>query len=370
MKKLIATLLVAMIAFAAFAGIAFTVDTFAQYAGPNDPAQDKEHVPQGFSIRGADEDIFADMNAALTKGPVNASLNVRFTMPDEKYSGAPVKIHGWDITSRITSWLKLSVGNTPYELFAEGISWEPIGGAGLFEQGRNRLYFDMQFDDFQVIAGVSMNGSAEDFSPDLKKPWKTLQAAVVYDIPLTVKLAAEFSMVSKLMSVSTDYDDGDVKSFSFQANYVGVENLDVVAGYTLIMAESAVVQHRADLFASYVAEQFEVQLYDAFLLRLVEGAGNGNRLGFKFSYYATETLTPYITANWFKNYGYPAGAGGYAWGDCQIYGPGAEKSLIVIDAGLGFTISDNLSGTVGGVLKFVKDSDMFWSIPLRLTATF
>jgi len=362
MKKLIATLFIAMIAFAAFAGIAFTVDTVAQFAGPNDPALDKEHVPEGFSIRGADEDIFADMNATLTKGPVNASLNLRFAIPDEKYAGNAVKIHGWDITSRITSWLKLSVGNTPYEIFAEGISWEPLAGAGLFEQGKNRLYFDMQFDDFQVIAGVSMG-------QDNKKPWNTLQAAVVYDIPLTVKLAAEFSMVSRQMCLEM-YNDGEVKTFSFQADYVGTENLDVVAGYTLTLANSTIVQHRADLFASYVAEKFEVQLYDAFIVRLYEGEGNGNRLGFKFSYYATETLTPYITANWFKNYGYPQSAGGYAWGDCQLVGPGADKSLIVIDAGLGFTISDNLSGTVGGVLKFVKDSDTFWSIPLRLTATF
>jgi len=220
----------------------------------------------------------------------------------------------------------------------------------------------MQFDDFQVIAGVSMG-------QDNKKPWNTLQAAVVYDIPLTVKLAAEFSMVSRQMCLEM-YNDGEVKTFSFQADYVGTENLDVVAGYTLTLANSTIVQHRADLFASYVAEKFEVQLYDAFIVRLYEGEGNGNRLGFKFSYYATETLTPYITANWFKNYGYPQSAGGYAWGDCQLVGPGADKSLIVIDAGLGFTISDNLSGTVGGVLKFVKDSDTFWSIPLRLTATF
>lgn len=363
MKKLIATLLVAMIAFAAFAGIAFTVDTIAQYAGSNDPQTYPEGARPGFSIKGADEYIFTDMNATLTKGPVNALLNVRFRIPDEKYAGEAVEIHGWDLTARITNWLKLSVGNTAYELFAEGISWEPLGGAGFFEQGKNRIYFDMQFDDFQVIAGVSMGQNN-------KTPWNTLQAALVYDIPLTVKLAAEFSMVSNLMSVSTDYNDGEVKSFSFQADYVGVENLDIVAGYTLIMAESAVVQHRADLFASYTAEQFEVQLYDAFLLRLVEGTGNGNRLGFKFSYYATETLTPYITANWFKNYGYSDTVGGYAWGDCQIYGPGADKSLIIVDAGLGFTISDNLSGSIGGVFKFVKGGDTFWSIPLCLTATF
>ena len=362
MKKLIATLLIAMIAFAAFAGIAFTVDTVAQFAGPNDPALDKEHVPEGFSIRGADEDIFTDMNATLTKGPVNALLNVRFVIPDEKYPGAEVKIHGWDITSRITSWLKLSVGNTPYEVFAESISWEPLGGAGLFEQGKNRLYFDMQFDDLQVIAGMSMG-------QDNKKPWNTLQAAVIYDIPLTVKLAAEFSMVSIDMCGGR-YDDGEVKSFSFQAEYTGTENFDAVAGYTLIMAEGAVVQHRADLYAKYDAEQFSVELYDAFLLRLIEGAGNGNRLGAKFSYYLNETLTPYVKANWFKNYGYEAGAGGYAWGDCQLYGPGADKSLIVLDAGLGFTISDNLSGSIGGVFKFVKGGDTFWSIPLCLTATF
>ena len=165
------------------------------------------------------------------------------------------------------------------------------------------------------------------------------------------------------------YDDGVVKSFSFQADYVGVENLDVVAGYTLILAEGAIVQHRADVFAKYDAEQFSVELYDAFLYRLIQGTGLGNRLGFKFSYYATETLTPYVKANWLKNYGV-WGNCSYAWGDCQLYGPGADKSLIVLDAGLGFTISDNLSGSIGGVFKFVKGGDTFWSIPLCLTATF
>lgn len=362
MKKLIATLLVVMIAFAAFAGISFTMDTIAQFASPNDPAIEKEFTPEGFSIRGADEDFFADMNATLTKGPVNALLNARFVLPSKKYDGAAVEVHGWELTTRITNWLKVSVGNTAYEIFAEGISWEPLAGAGLFEQGKNRIYFDMQFDDLQVITGVSMG-------QDNRKPWNTLQAAVVYDIPLTVKLAAEFSMVSTLNCLEM-YNDGVVKTFSFQADYVGTENLDVVAGYTLTMAEGQIVQHRADLFASYLAEKFEVMLYDAFLYRLYEGQAIGNRLGFKFSYFATETLTPYIKANWFKNYGYPNAVGGYAWGDCQLVGPGADKSLIVLDAGLGFTISDNLSGSIGGVFKFVKGGDTFWSIPLCLTATF
>lgn len=362
MKKLIATILIAMIAFAAFAGIAFTMDTVAQFAGPDDPAILKEHVPEGFSIRGADEDIFTDMNATLSKGPVNALLNVRMAIPNEKYAGAEVKIHGWDLTTRITDWLKLSIGNTAYEIYAESVSWEPLGGAGFFEQGKNRIYFDMQFDDLQVVAGMSMG-------QDNKKPWNTLQAAVIYDIPLTVKLSAEFSMVSYEMSGGI-YDDGVVKSFSFQADYVGTENLDVVAGYTLIMAEGHIVQHRADLFAKYDAEKFSVELFDAFLYRLYEGQTSGNRLGLKFSYYATETLTPYIKANWFKNYGYAETVGGYAWGDCQLVGPGTEKSLFVLDAGLGFTINDNLSGSIGGLLKFVKNGKTFWSVPLCLTATF
>ena len=362
MKKLIATLLIAMIAFAAFAGIAFTVDTIVQYAGPNDPDAYPEGAKPGFSIKGADEFIFTDMNATLTKGPVNALLNVRFKLPDKKYDGSAVEIHGWDVTSRINEWLKLSVGNTAYEIFAESVGWEPLGGAGFFEQGKNRIYFDMQFDDLQIIAGTSMG-------QDLKKPWNTIQAAVIYDIPLTVKLAAEFSMVSTLNCLEM-YDDGVVKSFSFQADYVGTENLDVVAGYTLIMAEGHIVQHRADLFAKYDAEKFSVELFDAFLYRLYEGQTSGNRLGLKFSYYATETLTPYIKANWFKNYGYAETAGGYAWGDCQLVGPGADKSLIVLDAGLGFTISDNLSGSIGGVFKFAAGNDAFWSIPLCLTATF
>lgn len=364
MKKLIATLLIAMIAFAAFAGISVTMDTIAQYAGPNDPAAYPEGALQGFTIKGADEYIFADMNASLSKGPATALLNIRFRMPDQKYYGDAVEIHGWNISARVTDWLKLSVGNTPYEIFAESVGWEPIGGAGLFEQGKNRLYFDMQFDDLQIITGLSMG-------QDNTKPWNTLQAAVVYEIPMTVKLAAEFSMVSNLMSVSTGNTDGEIKTFSFQADYIGTENLDALLGYTLTMVEGGgIVQHRADIFATYFTEKFGIEFYDAFLYRCVEGETFGNRLGIKFSYYLNETLTPYVKANWFKNYGLYGTQGGFAWGDCQILGPGTDPSLIVLDAGLGFVVTDNLSGSIGGVFKFVKDGDAFWSIPLCLTATF
>ena len=363
MKKLIATVLFVLIAFAAFAGINVTLDTIVQYGGSIDPTYE---IPVGFSIGGADETVFADMNATLSGARGSALLNIRFRMPSEKYLGAAVEVHGWDITAKLTDWLKMSIGNTAYELYAETISWEPLSGAGLFEQGRNRIYFDMQFDDLQIIAGMSMG-------QEPKKPWKTAVLAAVYEIPMEWKLSAEVALVPTELCLNM-YNDGEVKTFSFQADYIGTENLEAVAGYTLILAESSIVQHRLDVYGSYLADNFQVELYDALLLRLYTGETMGNRLGLKFSYFATDKLTPFVKFNWFSNYGYAQTVGGFAWGDCQLVGPGTGTGLIVVDAGLGFMINDNISGSIGANFKFNLQQDAFiknsWAIPLCLTAMF
>ena len=89
-----------------------------------------------------DEKWFADINATLSGSRGSALLNFRFILPNEKYAGAGVEVHAWEIKAKVTDWLKMSIGNTALELYAETISWEPIFGAGLFEQGKNRIYLD------------------------------------------------------------------------------------------------------------------------------------------------------------------------------------------------------------------------------------
>ena len=367
MKRLLACLIVMALAFSAFAAINFTIDTITQYAGPNDPTG---LTPEGFSIGAADEKWFADMNATMSNNFGSASLNVRFILPNEKYAGAGVEVHGWDVTARLTDWLKMSIGNTALELYTESISWEPVFGAGLFEQGANRIYFDIVPDflsDLRIIAGMSMG-------QDPKAPWNTLQLAAIYEIPMTMKLSAEFSMVPTNLCLQM-FNDGEVKTFSFQADYIGTENLDVVAGYSLILAEGSLVEHRMDLFGTYTAESFAVELYDALLIRLYEGEGMGNRLAGKFTYYMTEKLSPMVSFNWFNNYGYYGEIGGFAWGDCQLLGPGIGKQLLTVEPAIGFTLSDNLYGSIGANIKVNLSDDapeekLFWSIPLCLTATF
>ena len=363
MKKLIATVLFVLIAFAAFAGINVTIDTIMQYGFNVDPTHE---IPVGFSIGGADETVFADMNATLSGARGSALLNIRFRMPDEKYPGAAVEVHGWEINAKLTDWLKMCIGNTAYELYAETVSWEPLMGAGLFEQGRNRIYFDMQFDDLQIIAGMSMG-------QEPKNPWKTAVLAAVYEIPMEFKFSAEIALVPTELCLNM-YNDGEVKTFSVQGEYLGTENLEAVAGYTLILAEKSIVQHRLDVYGSYLTDNFQVELYDALLLRLYTGETMGNRLGLRFSYFATDKLTPFVKLNWFSNYGYAQTAGGFAWGDCQLVGPGTGTGLIVADVGTGFVVNDNISGTIGVNLKLdlAKDVTNKFScaIPLCLTAMF
>ncbi len=364
MKRLFSCFLVLIVAFSAFASINFTIDTITQFAGKMDPSAE---ITEGFTIGGADETVFADMNATLKGGPASALLNVRFRMPSAKYDGAAVEVHGWEINAKVNDWLRFSVGNTAYEIFTESISWEPIFGAGLFEQGKNRIYLDITpLSELQIIAGFSM-------SKDKKTPWKTTQVAAIYEIPMVMNLAAEFSMISREMCLEM-YNDGEVKTFSFQADYIGTENLELIGGYTLIMAGSSMVQHRFDAFGTYYNEKMGIEFYDALLLRLYEGETMGNRLGLKFSFFATEKLTPTVKFNWFKNYGYAATQGGFAWSDCQLVGPGADKSLMVIEPSIGFFVSDNVTGSIGATLKFNLEPEatykFFWSIPLCLTATF
>lgn len=370
MKKLIAVLIVASLAFCAFATINVTLDTFTFWGGKPDPLGDFD---TGFNIGGADETVFADMNATLSGGRGSALLNIRFRIPDEKYKGAAVEVHGWEIKAKVFDWMKLSVGNTALELYAESVSWEPVFGAGLFEHGKNRIYLDMQFGDLRLISGMSMGMYK-------KKPWSTLEVAAVYDVNYNMRLSSEFHFVPYQLNNSyADEEgkaipDGVVKTISLQADYFGQENMEIVAGYTLILVKTALVQHRADLFFTYSTEKMGIELYDAFLLRTLEGETAGNRLGFKFTWYANETVSPFVKFNWFKNYGYAETDGGFAWGDCQICGPGADKNLMTIDAGVGFVLTENISGSLGINIKLNMASETArpnsWTIPLGLTASF
>ena len=366
MKKLIALVLIAMIAFAAFAAIHVTIDTITQFAGPNGTEEPLNEWYEGFSIGGAEETIFADMNATLSGSKASALLNLRFKMPDVKNDGTYVEVHAWEIKAKVTDWLKLSVGNTAYEIYAESINWEPLFGAGFFEQGKNRIYLDMRFDSIQVIAGMSMGQLR-------KKPWKTFQGALLYDIGGTMTLSTEFSMVPTDMCLGS-YDDGEVKTISVHADYYGTENLDVVGGYSLILAERAIVQHRLEMFASYFTDNMGIEFFDSFLLRRYEGTGKGNRLGLQFSLYASETLTPFVKLNWFKNYGYSATIGGFAWGDCQLEGPGIGKQYLMLEPGVRFVLTENVSGSLSASMKFNLSTDadkkFYWAIPLGLTASF
>lgn len=380
MKKLIATVLIAMIAFAAFAGISVTLDTMTSYSS-NKVWDPQSEIREGFRITGAEYDdvakggnVLGELTATMGKDSVaSASVTLRFRTPNStasKYDGAQVKIHGWEITARIASGLKISVGNTAYEVFAETISWEPVSGAGLFEQGNSRIYVDYIpsfIDDLEIIAGVSVG-------QDSKKPWKTLQIAAIYDLP-AVKFAFEFHNADAELGSGTD---GDTKAFCVQVDYVGTEGLDLLVGYCLVRQGGYTVQHRIDFFGTIFTEKFGLELYDAYIMRLYEGETAGNRLGAKISFFASETLTPYIKMNWFRNYGYASTLAGFAWGDWQLSRDAAYQkgNLLCLDAGFAFTLSSSLSGSIGGVFKINltegadPEQKFFWSIPLCLTATF
>ena len=367
MKKLFACLFIVLIAFSAFAAINVTIDTITSWGGKSDPL---DEIPVGFSIGGADETVFADMNATVSGGRGSALLNLRFRMPSEKYLGAAVEVHAWEIKAKITDGLKISLGNTAYELYAESISWEPVFGAGLFEQGKNRIYFEYVpdfFSDLKIIAGMSMGQSK-------KEPWKTFEMAAIYDVSFSSRLSFEFRLVPYQLNVSEVFDDGKIKTFSLQYDYFGTEGMEIVAGYSLILAEDFIAQHRADLLFTYFTEKVGIELYDAFLLRMYEGEGIGNRLGAKATWYANETLSPFVKLNWFKNYGYTETPGGFAWGDCQLKGPGTDKNLLVIDAGTGFVLTENVSGSLAMDFKFNGELDAArknsWAIVLGLTAAF
>ena len=225
----------------------------------------------------------------------------------------------------------------------------------------------MSFDYIEIIAGMSMG-------QDQKKPWNTASFAAIYDVSTSLRLSAEFSFVPNELCLAM-FNDGEVKSLSFQADYFGVENLEIVGGYSVIFAKDAtynygLVAHRGDFLLTYFTEKFGIDLYDAIIFRRFEGEGKGNRLGLQLKWFASESLTPFVRLNWFKNYGYSATNGGFAWGECQLAGPGIGTNFIILDAGIGFALTENISGSIGAQIKKAKDVDLFWSIPLCLTAMF
>ena len=60
----------------------------------------------------------------------------------------------------------------------------------------------------------------------------------------------------------------------------------------------------------------------------------------------------------------------FAWGECQLAGPGSGKNLITLDAGVAFVATENVTGSIGVQVKKAKDVDLFWSVPLCLTVMF
>ncbi|HAH60642.1 MAG TPA: hypothetical protein DCL73_00935 [Treponema sp.] len=240
----------------------------------------------------------------------------------------------WGMYIKPVKQFKFTISNAAYEVFAESINWEPIFGAGFFENSSapHAVLELFPVDGLTIAGGITAEDEDTGSYGITDNPFSTFEGVVKYDIANIGSAALEFSNASK--NDSGFGKDGDVKRIGAQFNYTGVDKLSVLAGYSAVIVSgdafddandildaagetklSSLAQNRLELFVTYSGiDKLTLSLYEAALLR-GEGWGDfGNRLAVKVAYQATDKLSFWTRENLFMNYG----SNNHGWGAYQL----------------------------------------------------
>ena len=358
MKKIIAGLAVLAMGACVFAGsLALTVDAITQYSGAN-----------GLAVGANDDGFILEMGGSYESASGGAAFRLR-----NDAQGSPT-MDRWDVNIKPADWVKVGMGNYPIELFCESIKWEPIAGAGMFEDALNKFYTEF-YPTGELTLGLGFVGAGEDW-------YKTAVAYAQYSIPMVGRMAFEVEMNDNAAliggmdySVVPDgvprYGAGEAMRAGFQFEYNGTDNLDLIASVAPVFAfkegeDFKFVQLRFDLFGSFAVDAFSIEAYNAFILPGSDEFGKiGDRFGVKAAYAINDVLTPWVRANFLYNYSASWGFG-YNWGTVGF----DEGMAFIAEAMLGFNLGNGVTGDIGFEANYTDGADFAWRIPLHVIVGF
>lgn len=326
-----------------------------------------------------------------------------------KYDLTP-SLDRWQMWVKPIDMLKISFQTAPYEVFAESINWEPIFGAGLFESGNPKMIVELfPIKALTIMAGVEQTKKASVNGVMISVPdkdiFKTLNAAVKYNITEMGAVAVEFAMLTPGLvggdvPGAATVENGDYKKIGVQFDYTGIKNLDLLVGYTAIIAggtafddfnkaaelagteqKAALAQNRIELYATYSTGPFSVAFYDAMLIRDAGWGDFGNRLAVKASYALNDTISFWTRINHFMNYAPSWGYGSngtIAWADCQLTGPGKDASKLRFELFANMNLGNGIGTYLGTKIEYDMSSGanapsgdrLSYSIPLGITVNY
>lgn len=345
MKKIIAGLAVLAMGACVFAGsLALTVDAQTQYSGAG-----------GLAVGANDDGFILEMGGSYESASGGAAFRLR-----NDAGGSPT-MDRWDVNIKPADWVKVGMGSYPIELFCESIKWEPICGAGMFENATPHIYSEF-YPTGELTLGLGFVGAGTEF-------YKSTVAYAQYSIPMVGRMAFEFEMNDNV-GLLCDYNHamGEAMRLGYQFEYNGTDNLDLIFGVSPVFDlkddSFKFYELRCDLFGSFTADAFSVQAYNAFIY-FADAGSVGDRFGLKASYAINDVLTPWFRANFLYNYAAIWGFG-YNWGTTGY----AEGMAFIAEAMLNFNLGNGVTGDIGFEANYTDGADFAWRIPLHLIVGF
>lgn len=354
MKKLLCLAAASVIGFAAFAEgpLSFTVDTKATW--------DSE---TGFGVGPGDDGFYLEIAGAYESEKGGAIFRLR----NNKF-GAWDLAEGFMSMDRYEAWIKpaefvkVSIGLNPVELYNEEVKWDVPFGAGLFEGATRRIYAEFYpVDGLTVAAGIGEPG----FSKDVQDG---LAAWVTYDIACVGNFAVEY-----------ESRNANQKVIGAQFNYNGIDNMGVTLGYGTVLNKNAedkfdLAQHRVNFDFRMSNDNMAFEVFDEAILRDKAYGDFGDRFAAKFSYFLNDSVTPWLRAQFFMNYG--DGENGVAWSALQLDNS-TEKDdwKVVVEPKVSIDFGKGVSAILGAEINYASyniagDKKYSWAIPLEFIVAF
>ncbi|MBP5250864.1 MAG: hypothetical protein J6Z17_00450 [Treponema sp.] len=418
MKKLLCMAVASVIGFTAFAegkgGLTFTVDSKAVLWSNADVADGtiglyndgSEGVKKGFQVKQGEDDFYLEMGANYETSVGGAMFKIRanaeglWNLTSDTADSGFLSLYRWEAWANPFTWLKVSVGNQPVELYAEGVRWDALSGAGIFESAGNHIY--AEFTPTDLVDGLTFavgvlnstkkrNTLPANYGGDTTEPLDTLAAWATYNIAAQGNISVEYEAMSEDLS---GVPDGDVKRIGAQFDYNGIDNVEAILGYSAYLykdsitdgAKMELAQHRVDFDFRLTNEKYAFEFFNEAIIRNKDYGSFGDRAALKFEYYL-DNLTPWIRVNYYKNYSDNFNPG---WSSSQFWdfdlgedgtGDPSEWGLVV-EPRVTLDLGKGISTTLGIDIRYASfdfacvdpekgEYDKFaWAIPLQVTVNF
>jgi len=353
MKKLLCLAAATVLGFAAFAEgpLALTVDTKATWDSEN-----------GLDVTAGDDDFVVEIKGSYEAEKGGALFRLR-TLDVGSVWTAPA---GAILLDRYEAWVKpneifkVSIGTNPVELYNEEVKWDVPFGAGIFEGGKHIFAEFYPVDGLTFAAGIGEAGFSKDVQDGLAA-WATYE-------------------ISCVGSVSVEYEslNADQKRLGFQFNYNGIDNMNLLLGYSAMLNDAEnlayLAQHRASFDFRMSNDNMAFEVFDEAIIRNKDYGDFGDRFAAKFSYFLNDSVTPWLRAQFFMNYG--DGGNGVGWSAPQLTNQTAKDDwLVVVEPKVSIDFGKGVSAVLGAQVNYASydlaaDKKLTWSIPVEFIVAF